>query len=123
MTLTFGVSLTLMFLVALAGGILALVDGVIRARSRSGLGIAQVVVAALFTLSLVVRGLPLAIGDVEFTSPLLGLILALLLLAQLVLRGSTRRSGVALTVVALVLLVVWFVFGIGARVAIPGINA
>lgn len=123
MTLTFGVSLTLMFLVALAGGILALVDGVIRARGRSGLGVAQLVVAALFTLSLVVRGLPLAVGDVEFTSPLLGLILALILLAQLVVRGSTRRSGVALTVVALVLLVVWFVFGIGARISIPGINA
>lgn len=123
MTLTFGVSLTLMFLVALAGGLLALVDGVIRARRRSGLAIVQIVVAALFTLSLVVRGLPLAIGEVEFTSPLLGLILALVLLAQLVVRGSTRRSGVALTVVALVLLVVWFVFGIGARVSIPGVNA
>ena len=40
---------------------------------------------------------------------------------QLVLRGSTRRSGVGLTVVAIVLVVIWIVLE-QHWVVIPGIN-
>lgn len=124
MEITLGFTLTLMFVVAAAGGVLALVDGITRTRGGGAiLAVLQIIVAVLFLLSLFVIGLPLRIGDVEFTSPLLGLILVILLLVQLAFRSGTRRGGAVLTLIAIVLLVVWFVFGIGARVSIPGVNA
>lgn len=124
MEITFGFTLTLMFVIAAIGGILALVDGVTRARGGAAiLAILEVIVAVLFLISLFVVGLPLRVGDVEFTSPLLGLILVILLLIQLAFRSGVRRGGVAITLVAIILLVIWFVFGIGARVVIPGVNA
>lgn len=124
MEITLGFTLTLMFVVAAVGGVLALVDGITRTRGGAAvLAVIQIIVAVLFLLSLFVVGLPLTIGDVEFTSPILGLILVILLLIQLVFRGGTRRGGIALTLIAIILLIVWFVFGIGARVVIPGVNA
>ncbi len=124
MDITIGFTLTVMFVVAALGGVLALVDGITRTRGGGAiLAVLQIIVAVLFLLSLFVIGLPLRIGDVEFTSPLLGLILVILLLVQLAFRSGTRRGTAALTLVAIVLLVVWFVFGIGARVVIPGVNA
>lgn len=124
MEITIGFTLTLMFVVAAVGGVLALVDGITRARGGAAiLAILEIIVAVLFLISLFVVGLPLRVGDVEFTSPLLGLILVILLLVQLAFRTGARRSGAAITLIAIVLLVVWFVFGIGARVVIPGVNA
>ena len=124
MTIEFGFDLTLMFVIAVVGGILALVDGITRARGGAAiLAIIEVIVAVLFLVSLFVRGIPIAIGEVEFTTPLLGLILVIVLLIQLAFRGSARRGGVAITLIAILLLVIWFVFGIGARVVIPGVNA
>jgi len=123
-TITFGFTLTLMFIVAVAGGVLALVDGITRTRGGAAvLAVLEIIAAVLFLLSLFVTGLPIAIGGVEFTSPLLGLILVILLLIQLAFRGGTNRGGAAITVIAIILLVIWFVFGIGARVEIPGVNA
>jgi len=123
-TITFGFTLTLMFVVAVAGGVFALVDGITRARGGGKiLAVLEIIVAAVFLASLFIVGLPLTIAGVEFTTPLLGLILVILLLIQLAFRGSARRGGVAVTLIAIILLVVWFVFGIGARVIIPGINA
>jgi hypothetical protein len=113
-----------MFIIAVIGGILALVDGITRARGGAAiLAILQIIVAVLFLLSLFVVGLPIAIGGVEFTTPLLGLILVILLLIQMAFRGGTNRGGVAITLIAIILLIIWFVFGIGARVVIPGVNA
>lgn len=124
MEITLGFTLTLMFVVAAIGGVLALIDGIARARGGATvLAILEIIVAALFLISLFVVGLPLRIGEVEFTSPLLGLILVILLLVQLAFRNSVRRGGVAITLIATILLVIWFVFGIGARVVIPGVNA
>ena len=124
MTITFGFTLTLMFVVAVAGGVFALVDGITRARGGAKiLAVLEIIVAALFLASLFIVGLPLTIAGVEFTTPLLGLILVILLLIQLAFRGQARRGGVAITLIAIILLVVWFVFGIGARVIIPGVNA
>lgn len=124
MTITFGFTLTLMFVIAVIGGILALVDGITRTRGGAAiLAVLEVIVAVLFLVSLFVIGIPIAIGDVEFTTPLLGLILVIILLIQLAFRGGTNRGGVAITLIAIILLVIWFVFGIGARVVIPGVNA
>ncbi|MEO5534316.1 MAG: hypothetical protein ABIR17_04215 [Pseudolysinimonas sp.] len=124
MEITFGFALTLMFIVAAVGGVLALVDGVIRARGGAAvLAVVEIIVAVLFLLSLFIKGFPIVIGGAEFTTPLLALILVIILLIQLALRGTTRRGGVALTLIAIILLVIWFVFGDGARVNIPGVNA
>lgn len=124
MTITFPSSLTLMFIIAVIGGILALIDGITRARGGAAiLAILEVIVAILFLVSLFVVGIPIAIGGVEFTTPLLGLILVIILLIQLAFRGGTHRGGVAITLIATILLIIWFVFGIGARVVIPGVNA
>lgn len=124
MEITFGFALTLMFIVAAIGGILALIDGVIRTRGGAAvLAVLEIIVAVLFLISLVIKGFPIAIGGVEFTQPLLALILVIILLIQLAFRGATHRSGVAITLIAIILLVIWFVFGDGARVVIPGVNA
>ena len=124
MTIEFGFTLTLMFIIAVAGGVFALIDGITRTRGGAAiLAVLEIIVAVLFLISLFVVGLPIAIGGVEFTTPLLGLILVSLLLIQLAFRGGARRGGVAVTLIAIILLVIWFVFGIGARVVIPGVNA
>src|SRR4051812_12480325 len=114
-----------MFFVAAAGGILALIDGITRARGGAAiLAILQIIVSVLFLVSLFVRGIPLSIGELEFTTPLLGFILVILLLIQLAFRGSTRRGGVAITLIAIILLIIWFVFGLGARLDlyVPGVT-
>ena len=126
MTVTFAIELSLMFFVAAAGGILALIDGITRARGGAAiLAILQIIVSVLFLISLFVRGIPLSIGELEFTTPLLGFVLVILLLIQLAFRGSTRRGGVAITLIAIILLIIWFVFGLGARLDlyIPGVTS
>lgn len=126
MTVTFAIELSLMFFIAAAGGILALIDGITRARGGGAVvAVLQIIASVLFLLSLFVRGIPLAIGELEFTTPLLGFILVILLLIQLAFRGSTRRGGVAITLIAIILLIVWFVFGLGARLDlyIPGVTS
>ncbi len=126
MTITFAIELSLMFFIAAAGGILALIDGITRARGGGAVvAVLQIIASVLFLISLFVRGIPLAIGELEFTTPLLGFILVILLLIQLAFRGSTRRGGVAITLIAIILLIVWFVFGLGARLDlyIPGVTS
>lgn len=125
MEITLAIELSLMFFIAAIGGILALIDGIARARGGAALlAILQIIVAVLFLISLFVRGIPLTIGELEFTTPLLGFILVIILLIQLAFRASVRRSGVAITLVAIILLVIWFVFGLGARIDlyVPGVT-
>lgn len=126
MTVTFAIELSLMFFIAAAGGILALIDGIARARGGGAVvAVLQIIVSVLFLISLFVRGIPLAIGELEFTTPLLGFILVIVLLIQLAFRSGTRRGGVAITLIAIILLIVWFVFGLGARLDlyIPGVTS
>ncbi len=126
MTVTFAIELSLMFFIAAAGGILALIDGIARARGGAAiLAVLEIIVSVLFLISLFVRGIPLSIGEIEFTTPLLGFILVILLLIQLAFRGGTRRGGIAITLIAIILLIIWFVFGLGARLDlyIPGVTA
>lgn len=125
MEITFVIELSLMFFIAAIGGILALIDGITRARGGAALlAILQIVVAILFLLSLFVRGIPLTVGELEFTTPLLGFILVILLLINLAFRSGVRSGGVAITLVAIILLVIWFVFGLGARLDlyVPGVT-
>ena len=58
---------------------------------------------------------------VPFGSLILAIVLLIVLIVQLVLRGSTRRSGVTITVVAIILTLIWLVLAQG-WIVIPGIN-
>ena len=113
--------ISLITIVALAAGILALVDGIIRVRGRGTaiLAVIEIIVSALFLIAFIP---PLAAVIPTLVSTVtLAVILLIVLVLQLVLRGSTRRSGAAITVIAIVLLVIWLVVALG-WVSIPGLS-
>jgi hypothetical protein len=109
------VTLSWLLLIGLVGAVLALIDGIIRVRGRGTaiLAVIEIIVAALFILSFFV--------PVPFGSLVLAIVTLVVLILQLVLRGSTRRSGVGLTVIAIVLVLIWIVLAQG-WIVIPGIN-
>lgn len=104
--------LTLIFLV---GAIVALIDGIVRARGRGNtlLAAIEIVVAALMLLSLFVA--------IPFGNIVLGIVLIVVLVLQLVLRGSVRRGGASLTIIALIAIVIWLILALG-WISIPGIG-
>ncbi|MBW8872674.1 MAG: hypothetical protein JF618_11125 [Leifsonia sp.] len=110
------ITLTWLLVLALIGGALALIDGIIRVRGRGTaiLAVIEIIVAALFLLSLFVPGIP-------FGSVVLAIALLIVLVIQLVLRGSTRRSGVTITVVSIIVTAIWLILTLG-WVHIPGVN-
>lgn len=108
------ITLSWLLLLALAGGVLALVDGIWRLRARGGstvVGIIEIVVAGLFLLSLFVTGIPFG--------PLVLGIATIIALAVALFAGG--RTGRTLTIIALVVLVIWLVLDNG-WVVIPGIS-
>lgn len=109
------ITLSWLLIIGLLGGILALIDGIIRVRGRGTAVVAviEIIVAALFILSFFVV--------VPFGSLILAIALLIILIVQLVLRGSTRRSGVTITIVAIVLTLIWIVLAQG-WIIIPGVN-
>lgn len=113
-SMTFSLTINLLFIIGLVGGILALIDGISRVRGRAALlGILQIIFAVLFLLSLFFAGIPL--GNV-----LLAFITVVLLILALAFRGG--RASVWLALVALILLIIWLVLGPHA-ISIPGVNA
>ena len=106
------ISLSWLLLIALAGGILAVIDGVLRLRGKGGtaVGLFEVIAGLLFLISLFV---PVAWGSI-----VLGVVTAIALVVALVVR---RKSGVALTIVGLILVVAWIVLA-NRWVIIPGVN-
>lgn len=109
-------AITVLTLIYLIATIVALVDGIVRARGRgsSVLAVIEIVVAALMILALFV--------SIPFGSITLGIALLIVLVLQLVLRGSVRRrGGTSLTIVALLATVIWLVLALG-WVHIPGVN-
>jgi hypothetical protein len=109
------VTLTWLLIIGLLGGILALIDGIIRVRGRGTaiVAVIEIIVAALFILSFFVA--------VPWGSLILAIVLLIVLVVQLVLRGSTWRGGVTITVVAIILTLIWLVLSQG-WIVIPGIN-
>ncbi|CAN5491144.1 hypothetical protein BH09ACT4_BH09ACT4_09680 [soil metagenome] len=110
--------ISLITVVALVAGILALVDGIIRVRGRGTaiLAVIEIIVAVLFLIAFIPpldALIPIAVRTIT-----LAVVLLIILVLQLVLRGSTRRSGAAITVISIVLLIVWIVDALG-WVAIP----
>jgi hypothetical protein len=106
--------LSWLLLIALVGGVLALVDGIWRLRARGGstvVGIIEIVVAGLFVLSLFLTGIP-------FGSLVLG-IATLVVLAVALFAGG--RTGRTLTIIALVVIVVWLIL-VNGWLVIPGVN-
>lgn len=108
------ITLTWLLIIALVGGVLALVDGIWRLRARGGstvVGIIEIVVAGLFLLSLFLPGIP--------WGPLVLGIATLVVLAVALFAGG--RTGRTLTIVALVVIVVWVIL-VNRWLVIPGIN-
>jgi hypothetical protein len=108
-------AINLLFVLALVGGVLAIIDAIVRIRAHSAvLGVIQVIVAALFTLSLFVAGVP-------FGQPILAVVTIVILVLGLAFRGSGRRGGAALTVVAIIVLLAYMLLAGDIRIA--GVNA
>jgi hypothetical protein len=102
-------------IILFAAAALAVIDGVIRVRGRGTpiLAVLEIIAGALVILSFFIN-VPVAIIT-------LVIIMGIVLVLQLVLRGSTRRSGVGITVVSLVLTVIYLVLALG-WLHIPGVN-
>jgi len=108
------ITLSWLLLIGIVGGILALIDGILRVRSRAGsmiLGIIEIVIAALFVLSLFLPGIP-------FGAIVLAVATIVVLIIGLILRG---KRGLGLTLAALVVLVIWLVLE-NHWVVLPGVN-
>jgi hypothetical protein len=104
----------LLFIIGVVGGVLALIDGITRVRSRAAvLGIIQIIIAALFLLSLFFAGIPLG-------SVLLAFLTVVLLILALAFRGG--RASVWLPLVSLILLIIWLIL-VPHAISVPGINA
>jgi hypothetical protein len=113
--------ISLITLVAVAAGILALVDGIIRVRGRGTaiLAIIEIIFAVLFLIIFIP---PLAaIISTPLAATTLAIILLIVLVLQLLIRGSTRRGAAPLTIIAIVLLVIWLIVHFG-WVSIPGLT-
>ncbi len=104
-------------IILFAAAALAVIDGIIRVRGRGTpiLAVIEIIIGALVILSFFFQ-VPVAIIT-------LVIIMGIVLLIQLLFRGSTRtrRSGVGITVVSLVLTVIYLVLALG-WLHIAGIN-
>jgi hypothetical protein len=108
------ITLSWLLLIGLVGGVLAVIDGAARTRGRGTpiVAVIEIIAGALFVLSLFFPAIP-------FGSVTLAVITLIVLVVQLVLPG--RRSGGAITIVALILTAAWIVLAL-RWVAIPGVN-
>ena len=108
------ITLSWLLLIALIGGVLALVDGIWRLRARGGntvVGVIEVIVAALFLLSFFVPGIP-------WGSLVLGVATLIVVVVALFLGGRTGRG---VTIAAAVVVAIWLVL-VNHWIVIPGIN-
>lgn len=112
------ITLSWLLLIALAGGALALVDGIVRVRGRGTavLAVIEIVVAALFLL-----GQLDILASIPLGATVIAAALLVILVLQLLLRGGARRSRAPITVIAIVLVAAWIVLSQGWLV-IPGVN-
>ena len=107
------ITFSLLVILGLIGGVLALVDGIWRLRARGGntiVGVIEIIVAALFILSFFV---PVPWGSVVLgVATLIALVVALF---------AGRRSGRGVTIAGIVVIAIWLVL-VNHWVIIPGIN-
>jgi hypothetical protein len=109
------ITLSWLFLILVVAAALSIIDGIIRVRGRGNsiLAIIEIIIGVLLILSYFVA--------IPFGTVALSVALLVVLVLQLVFRGSTYRSGVTITVVALVLTAIYLVLALG-WIHIPGIN-
>lgn len=104
-------------IILFAAAALAVIDGIIRVRGRGTpiLAVIEIIIGALVILSFFFN-VPVAIIT-------LVIIMGIVLLIQLLFRGSTRtrRSAIGITAVSLVLTVIYLVLALG-WLHIPGVN-
>jgi hypothetical protein len=111
------VTVTLLLVITLLAGALSLYDGIVRLRGKRGnsiLAIVEIIAAALMLLAL------FQVVVTPLTTGILSVILEIVLVLQLIVRGSTKRGGAAITVIALILnsIVLLVAFGF----TIPGVS-
>ena len=111
-------TVTLLLVITVLAGGLSLYDGIVRLRGKRGnsiLAIVEIVAAALMLLALFgILTTALGIG-------ILSVILEIVLVLQLVIRGSTRRGGAAVTIIALILNTIVLIVAFDIF-QIPGLN-
>jgi len=111
-------TVTLLLVITVLAGALSLYDGIVRLRGKRGnsiLAIVEIVAAALMLLALFgILTTALGIG-------ILSVILEIVLVLQLVIRGSTRRGGAAITIIALILNTIVLIVAFNIF-SIPGLN-
>jgi hypothetical protein len=107
--------MSLLTILLFAAAALAVIDGVIRLRGRGTpiLAVVEIIAAGLVILSFF-TSIPVAIIT-------LVVILGIVLVLQLVLRGSRRRAGVSLTVISLILTALYLVLALN-WIHVPGFN-
>ena len=107
------ITFSLLVILGLIGGVLALVDGIWRLRARGGntiVGVIEIIVAALFILSFFV--------PVPWGSVVLGVATLIALVVALFAGGRTGRG---VTIAGIVVIAIWLVL-VNHWVIIPGIN-
>lgn len=107
------ITLSWLLLIALVGGILALIDGILRVRGKGNtlIGIIEIVVSALFVLSLFLPGIP-------FGALVLAIATLIVVVIGIVFRG---RQGIGVAIAALAVIALWIVL-VNHWLVIPGIN-
>lgn len=108
------ITLSWLLVIALIGGALALVDGILRLRARRGstiVGIIEIVVAGLFLLALLIPGIPF--GAIVLA------VATLVVLAVALFAGG--RTGRTITIIALVAIALYLILA-NRWLVIPGVN-
>ncbi|MFE6256379.1 hypothetical protein [Agromyces sp. NPDC057865] len=108
------ITLSWLLVIALIGGALALVDGILRLRARRGstiVGIIEIVVAGLFLLALFIPGIPF--GAIVLA------VATLVVLAVALFAGG--RTGRTITIIALVAIALYLILA-NRWLVIPGVN-
>ena len=108
------IALSWLLIIAIIGGALALVDGILRLRARGGstiVGIIEIVVAGLFLLALFIPGIPF--GAIVLA------VATLVVLAVALFAGG--RTGRTITIIALVAIALYLILA-NRWLVIPGVN-
>lgn len=111
-------TVSLLLIITVIAGALSLYDGIIRLRGKRGnsaIAVVEIIAAALMLLALFgILTTALGVG-------ILSVILEIALILQLVLRGSTRRGGATITIIALIANSIVLIVAFGLF-SIPGLN-
>ena len=111
-------TVTLLLVITVLAGALSLYDGIVRLRGKRGnsiLAIVEIIAAALMLLAL------FGILTTSIPIGILSLVLEIVLILQLIIRGSTRRGGAAITIIALILNTIVLIVAFNVF-QIPGLN-